>query len=188
MNPERKNTDREVEGAIEAVDIMIDVVDGLEEYVIISADTETHGTRYRLNLLWIHAIAAVTMAPLLMYTGKDGLNGPSLSFIADLPGSPLSIALMLWVGGLILGMGAVFRAKRTEMVGLCFLATFYILFAVSLAVPPIRWLAGDGGMKPAFYAPILYGHMATIMAVHIWGLVMRRRDDARIRRLSKRGE
>lgn len=166
-------------GALQAVDQMIAVVDDLEMYVWTTHWRDRHGVRYRLNLLWLHALAALLMAPLLSLTGRDGLTGASFAFMRTLPGAPYSLAAALGAGGLILGWGCIFRAKRTEMVGLAVLAVFYLLFAVSFAVPPIQWLC-DHGPKPPMYAPILYLHLTLIMLAHIRGLILARRDLAAV--------
>lgn len=181
----RGEQDRQIDGALDAVDRMMGVVDTFEEYVISSHYRDMHGTRYRLNLLWIHSFAAVLMAPLISLTGQDGLNGPSLSFIKSLPGSPYSLSAILGAGGLVLGWGCIFRLKRVEMTGLVGLACFYLLFGMSLAVPPIRWVLGDVQMKPPLYATIVYLHLTVIMLMHIRGLVLAQRDDAQARRVQE---
>lgn len=169
--------DAQVEGAIAAVDRMMDVVDGFEAYVVHAADRDRHGTRYRLNLLWIHSFAALIIAPLLSLTGRDGLTGPSFAFLRTLPGTPYSLSALLGFGGFVLGMGCIFRFKRVEQVGLALLMMFYLLLGVSLTVPPLQYAFGDATIKPPLYSPVVYAHLAVIMAVHIWALGVRVRDE-----------
>jgi hypothetical protein len=173
----RPPTDADVEEAIDAVDRMLDVVDGFEAYVVHAAGRDRHGTRYRLNLLWIHAFAALMIAPMLSLTGREGLNGPSFAFLRTLPGVPYSLSTVLGLGGFLLGIGCVFRAKRVEQAGLALLMMFYTLLAVSFAVPPVEWALHGGLTKPPMYSPVVYAHLTVIMAVHIWALGVRRRDE-----------
>lgn len=174
----------EVEGAIHAVDEMMHVLDGFEQYVIYAAGRDAAGTRYRLNLLWFHAICALLVAPLLSLTGRDGLTGPSFTFLRTLPGSPYSLSTMIGIGGLVLGLGCVFRAKRVEIGGLVLLLLFYLCLAISFAIPGVRWLLeidASGAPKPPLYGPIIYLHLSSIMAVHIWALLLRHRAEGRAR-------
>jgi len=177
--------DPAVAGAVHAVDQMMAVVDDLETYVWTTHWRERNGTRYRLNLLWLHAGAALVMAPLLSATGPDGLTGPSFAFLRELPGTPYSLATILGLGGLVLGWGCIFRHKTTEMVGLALLAVFYLIVGVSFAVPPIEWLIERGPVKPPSYSPILYAHLALIMVAHIRGLIFARQDLAAIAAISR---
>lgn len=169
--------DEKIQQANNALDRMTDVVDSLGEYVLITTDRARHGTRYRLNLLWVHSVAALMMAPLFMATGREGMTGPSFSFLRSLPGSPYSVGIILMAGGLIVGMGCIFRAKLVEAIGLILLAIFYITLAITFAVPPTRWLIGEQLIKPPLYGPVLYGHLTVIMALHIRGLLTSLRDD-----------
>lgn len=167
----------QVEGAIGAVEQMMEVVDGFEQYVLYAADRDRHGTRYRLNLLWIHAFAALLVAPAMSLTGRDGLTGPSFVFLRTLPGTPYSLSTVIGLGGLILGLGCVFRHKIVEQVGLGLLLVFYLCMTISLAVPGIGWLLHRGSVKPPMYGPVIYLHLTVIMAVHIWALMIRVRDE-----------
>lgn len=177
MTNEDERQQAQVEGAIDAIDGMMGVVDGLQDYVITSAGRERHGTRYRLNLLWIHSVAALLMAPLMILTGRKGLAGPSFNFLREIPGSPASVAVLLGLGGIILGMGVIFRAKRTEIVGLVILAMFYLIMSISFAIPATRWLLHMDKIKPPLYGPVLYLHITLIMGFHIWGLINVLRDE-----------
>lgn len=168
---------RELADAAAALDRMTDVVDSFETYVIYAASREEHGTQYRLNLLWIHAFAALLIAPLMSATGRDGMSGPSFVVVRQIPGTPYSLSALLGIGGVILGLGCVFRAKRVEVVGLCLLMIFYLTLAVSFAALPIMWLGDRTSVKPPMYAPVVYCHLAVIMSVHMWALVVRRRDE-----------
>lgn len=167
----------QVEGAIDAVEQMMEVLDGFEQYVVYAADRDQHGTRYRLNLLWIHAFAALLVAPALSLTGRDGMTGPSFAFLRTLPGTPYSLSTVIGLGGLILGMGCVFRHKIIEQVGLSLLFLFYLCMTISLAVPALDWLVHGGPVKPPMYGPVIYLHLTVIMAVHVWALMIRVRDE-----------
>jgi hypothetical protein len=171
-------TDEErIEQATDALDRMTDVVDSLGEYVIVTGERARHGTRYRLNLLWVHAIAALLMAPLFMATGRDGMTAPSFAFLRSLPGSPYTVGAVLMLGGLVVGMGCIFRAKAIEAAGLVLLGVFYLTLAITFSVPPVRWLLGEDVSKPTLYGPVLYAHLTVIMAMHIRALLISRRDD-----------
>jgi hypothetical protein len=175
--------ERRVDEAIDAVDQMADIVDGFEQYVVRAASREHHGNQYRVNLLWVHAVAALMIAPLLSATGRGGLTGPTFAFLRTLPGTPYSLSTILGTGGFILGIGCVFRHKIIEAVGLVGLLIFYLVLAVSFAVPPLRWLAHSGSVKPPFYSPIVYVHLAVVMAMHIYALLVRNRDEQLARTL-----
>jgi hypothetical protein len=159
---------------IDPVDAMLEVVKGFETFVDRSRVREGRSTRYRANLLWVHALAAMTMAPLFA-ASRAGMNTPNFTFLLMLPGAPLSVALMLGTGGLILGMGCVLDARRLEIAGLIALATFYLTLSMSFAIAAIAFYLSDSpGPRPAIYSPILYLHMTIIMAVHMSTLVRNR--------------
>lgn len=149
------------------VDALVDVVDGFAKYVSESEKSMREAARYRGSLLWVHALAATLMAPLFGYTGRDGMVGPAFAFLRTIPGSPASVAVILGVGGFILGMGSVIGLKRTTIVGLGILAFWYCLVGISFMVPIFRYAAGLTPAKPTLYAPVLYLHLTIIMAVHI---------------------
>lgn len=172
--------DPEVERAINAVDRWDKIVDTFEHFIEVTVTTSRHNTRYRLNLLWVHAFSALAMAPLLFLTGRAGLSGASFSFLRTVPGAPYSFAILLMISGLILGMGCVFRNKIVEIVGLGGLACFYLMFSISFAVPAIKYAFYQEawiGPKPPFYGAVVYAHLTIIMVLHFIGLIIKLRDE-----------
>lgn len=173
----KKPQDPEVESAIQAIDRWDKIVDSFERFVVVAVVSSKHNTRYRLNLLWLHALSALLMAPLLAATGKAGITGPSFSFLRTMPAAPYSYAILLGVSGTILGIGCVFRQKITEMVGLGGLALFYLMFSVSFAIPAIEWGMQHQGVKPPLYSAIVYAHLTVVMVLHLIGLIIKRREE-----------
>jgi hypothetical protein len=173
-----QHEDPDVERAINTVTRWEAVVDSFEHFISVTVRLSEHSTRYRLNLLWVHAIAAMLMAPLVFATGRTGLTGPSFNFLRTIPGAPYSLAILLGAGGTVLAMGCIFRAKRVEMAGLIGLLIFYLTLSVSFIIPPVHWLLHQDGTKPPLYGGVLYAHLTVIMGLHFIGLVVKRRDDA----------
>jgi hypothetical protein len=154
---------------------MLDVVNGFEKFVTRASSSEGKSLRYRANLLWVHALAAMTMAPLFSATGKEGMLSPNFEILRQFPGAPVSIAVFLGAGGLVLGLGCVLNVRRMEITGLIALMGFYLLLAISFLASGIRYFLLDlSGPKPAIYAPVVYLHLSIIMAVHMSTLVRNR--------------
>lgn len=169
----------------DAVDVMVEVVDGFAEYVLTTERRDARWVHYRANLLWVHSFAALVMAPLFAAIGEVGMRGTSFAVLRTLPGTPLSLAVVLGVGGLVLGLGCVFVSRRVQIAGLLGLLVFYMTLSISFGAASIQFVANGpipGAMGvPAYYAPIVYLHISIIMAVHMTTLIA-----SRVR--SRRGE
>lgn len=156
------------------VDVMVDVVSGFERFVTKARSSEGRSLKYRANLLWVHALAAMTMAPLFAATGKSGMSSPSMAVLREIPGTPTSIAVLLGAGGLVLGLGCIVDLRRLEIVGLVILSMFYLILSVSFAAAGVKFYFFDGvGAKPTIYAPVVYLHLTIIMGVHMGTLISR---------------
>lgn len=168
---------------MEIVDEFADIMHGADK-------TVWRFVHYRHELLWVHGIASMLMAWALAGTGKGALRGPSFILIRMIPGAPGSLAVMLGLGGFLICVGLIFEIFAVKRVGLLMLGLFYLTIALSLSVPIFLWATGQLPMKPVLYPPILYLHMAAIIAVHI-GLTFRRvklrsTDDPRRRATNSR--
>lgn len=167
----------------DAVDVMSELVDGFQGYVKKSELGESRARDYRSNLLWVHATAAMLIAPLFASIGKQGMSGPTFDIMRLIPGAPMSVATVLGFGGFILGLGCVLRSRKLEIAGLIGLAVWYVLIAVSFGGAVVSWYI-DGSppdRQPSLYSPVLYAHFAIIMAVHMSTLVRAYRDDRKLR-------
>lgn len=185
QQPDGDEQQHQVQHALDAMDRMANAVEGLEGYVLTSNEVRTHTGRYRVNLLWLHCIFTLALAPLFAATPPEALQGPAFAYLVAIPGTPWSEAVLLWIGGIILGFGCVFRAKRTEAIGLALLALFYLVLTVCFTLATFHW-ATAGGKATTLYAPIVYLHFAMVMCTHIYGVLMSRTDDRRF--ASLRGE
>jgi hypothetical protein len=145
----------------------------------------------RFNLLVVHAVAAVVIAPLFILSAPT-LYGPNWEFLRLIPFFPYSFGVVFWLGGLILLPATLAKNRRAEMVGLAIVSTWYTILAVGFAIPAVKWFwywtFKDEllHVRPSFYAWVVYLHLAIIMRVHLWTLwKMGRienmgRDDSRI--------
>lgn len=163
------------------VEVMSEMFDSFETYARKAEVTEHNSVSYRLNLLWIHATAAILIAPLFAANRANIQISPSFKYLRLIPGAPGSVALILGISGFILGIGCVLRMKKMEIVGLCGLALWYLIIVFSFGGAVVNWyLAGSPvGQSPALYAPVLYLHFAVIMVAHMLNLVRARRVDER---------
>lgn len=122
---------------------------------------------YRHELLWVHAVAAILLAPTFSLTN---VRTPAFAFLRMLPGAPGSLGALVGFGGLLLVIGLLLQAIPVKMVGLTVLATFYSLLGFSFTVPVWLYATGHlGGMRPALYAPIVYFHLTVVMLIHVHG-------------------
>lgn len=150
------------------IEVMTEIVDGFAHYVDSAERQVREGRKYRVNLLWVHAVAALLMAPAFAGLGRSGMVGATWIYLRHVPGAPYSIAICLGIGGLVLGIGCLRLDRKMEAVGLLFLAAFYLTIAVGFGLANVAWYRGlIPGPKPAPYAPVLYLHLTVIMAVHI---------------------
>lgn len=159
------------------IEALADTLDALDIHLNRAETVVKRSEANRLSLLHIHAAAAVVIGPLFASIGVEGMYGSSWRVVRLIPGAPYSLAAVLAVGGVILGVATWYRHKPAELVGLALLLTWYILIAVSFGLASLLWLA-DGsraGPRPSFYACMVYGHLAVIMAVHMRTLRRMRR-------------
>jgi hypothetical protein len=153
------------------IEFMTEIMDGFSEYVLRTEEAVTEGRRYRLNLLWVHSLYALLMGPAFMALGAQGMAAPQWVLIRQIPGAPVTIGMLLIVGGFVLGVGCINKDRHVESIGLIFLSAFYLLLCVGFTWGLGAWMFGyTHGPKPAPYAPILYAHLTTIMAIHFWTL------------------
>lgn len=158
------------------IDALSDMVEDFSIYVKGAEVEHRESIRYRLNLLWVHAFFALLIAPLF---ALSTLAGGSFAVMRAIPGAPHTLAAFLLVGGMVLGYGCVFRRKMVEIVGLILLAIWYAILALSfLAAIVVYFMDGAlAAFPPTYYAPVLYLHLSTIMAVHMSTLARRLRAD-----------
>lgn len=163
------------------IEVMSEMFDNFENYARRAEVSEHNSVSYRLNLLWIHATAAILIAPLFAATGRNGMRAPSFQVLLTIPGAPGSIALILGVSGFILGVGCVLRHKKMEIVGLFGLVFWYLIIVFSFGGAVVNWyVAGSSpNAVPSLYAPVLYLHFAVIMVAHMVNLIRARRLDRR---------
>lgn len=163
------------------VEAMTEMFDNFQNFARRAEKTEDNSVKYRLNLLWIHATAAILIAPLFAAIGQHGMAGPTFALMRQLPGAPGSIAVVLGTGGFVLGVGCVLRNKKMEIVGLILLAFWYLIIVSTFAGAVVLWyLDGSDPVKiPALYAPVLYLHFAVIMIAHMTNLIRAYRVDER---------
>ncbi len=154
-----------------SADMMADIIDEFAAIMEGADATVRRSVKYKANLLWVHALAALLMAPLFALTTKEALAGPAFYFVRQLPLVPHSFAAILGTGGFLLGIGAVFHIRKLQIAGLSLLGAWYFLFGISIAVPAVIWLYDESVARPPFYAPIVYLHLTIIMAIHVWGVL-----------------
>lgn len=156
-------------------DVMADLLDGFTVYVHGAEKGLTNAGKYRSNLLWVHSVAALLIAPLLVATGREGIQGPAFALLRQLPGMPGSVASLIGTGGFVLGVGAILGSRPVQIVGLSLLGVFYATLALGFS--GAIWLYFTDGLtaKPTLYAPVLYLHLTVIMFVHMAGLLRRGR-------------
>lgn len=140
--------------------------------------------RNRVGLLVLHAVVALVVPPLFIFSD---FAGPTWSVIKTVPGFPYTWVLPLWIGGLILMPATFARHKNWEMVGLILIYIWYAAMGLGFAAPAVAWGVDawqawrDGrpppGGKPSLYAPAIYFHLAMIMRIHFATLWRFRRGD-----------
>jgi hypothetical protein len=153
------------------VDRLADLIDALDAHVRSAEGVVRRSEGNRVSILYVHAIFALLIAPAFAAIGQAGMTGPIWSVARAIPGTPGSLAFIMFAGGLILTVGATFANRRLEMLGLGFLISWYATVSISFALSIGSWLIGDhAGPRPGFYAPLVYAHFMTIMLVHCWTL------------------
>jgi hypothetical protein len=166
-----------VTGGEDRIDALARTLDALDEHLQVSDATVRRSEKNRLSLLHVHAVFAVAIAPLFAALGQDGMRGPSWVVIRLIPGAPYTLAALLGIGGVILGVATWYRAVVWETAALWVLMAWYALIAVSFAGAVLLWLAdGASGQRPSFYAGVVYAHVFVILGVHQRTLVKIRRS------------
>ncbi len=151
----------------------------LDRYASRAGTSLRRNEHNRIGLLYVHAIAALLVAPL--FIASSGLfQSPSWSFMRLIPGFPWSFSVLLLTGGLILLPATIARIRALEMVALSLLSIWYTLLAIGFFIPAVGWgaealpavVAGEPLPKgqPGLYAWAVYGHLSVIMRVHLWTL------------------
>ncbi|MEU3452194.1 hypothetical protein ABZ671_00925 [Micromonospora sp. NPDC006766] len=162
---------------LNALDQFAATLDALDAHLTAAGTAMRRSEHNRLSLLHLHAAAAAVVAPLFASIGQAGMQGPSWTIIRHIPAAPYSLAVLLGVGGVILGVATWFRHRSAEMVGLGLLLAWYVIIAGSFGGAVLLWLA-DGsppGPRPPAYPAGVYAHLAVIMAVHLRTLWRMRR-------------
>ena len=160
------------------IDALARTLDALDEHLQVSDATVKRSERNRLTILHLHALAAVYIGPLFTLVTPEGRAGAAWAVIRLVPGSTVTLGIMLFLGGLILGVATFQRAVRWEMVGLCVLLGWYVVVAVSFGLGAAGWYLGwdwVGGTRPVPYSHGVYAHLASIMLVHLGTLIKIRR-------------
>ncbi len=151
----------------------------LDRHTLRSHNALRRNEHNRIGLLYVHAVAALTIAPLFI-ASKNLFSGPSWSFLRLLPGFPWTFAALLLAGGLMLLPSTIARIRPLEMIALTLLNTWYTMLAIGFFIPAVAWCAdalpaivgGDPlpAGQPGLYAWAVYGHLSVIMRVHLYTL------------------
>lgn len=154
-------------GGEDTIDALAKTLDALDEHLQSSDATARRSERNRLSLLHVHSVAAVVIAPLFAALGREGMRGPSWTVAKLIPGAPYTLALVLGVGGVLLGVATWYRRLGWELVGLWVLMGWYATIAVSFFGAVVVWLIqGQPEGRPSFYAGAVYAHVCVILWVH----------------------
>ncbi len=149
------------------VGALADLIDALDDHMRTSEADKRRAEGNRISILYVHALFALMIAPAFAALGRKGMSGPIWVLIKSMPGTPGSLALIMFLGGLILAIATTLRDRVWEMVGLGFLIMWYGAISFSFAVAVLVWIIGGGpGPRPGLYAPLIYAHFAVIMLVH----------------------
>lgn len=166
----------------EAINALARTLDDLDIHLQRSDATVKRSEKNRLSMLTIHGVAAMFIAPAFMAIGRDGMQGATWVVARLIPGSPYTLAVLLFAGGLVLAVATAYRAVWWEMLGLWILLSWYAIIAVSFGAAVVVWARHgmpDGPGKPSLYAPVLYSHFVAIMGVHLRTLHRIRRSRQR---------
>lgn len=132
--------------------------------------------RNRLNLLIVHAVAAIVIAPLFM-ASASAMTGPLFQpILLKIPYFPYSFGSLMFVGGMILLPAAILKVTRYEMLGLGLISAWYTILGVGFGWPALlalhRFLAHEPQPPGhvSVYAWAVYLHLAIIMRIHIFTL------------------
>jgi hypothetical protein len=161
------------------VDRLADLIDALDDHVRAADTTVRRSESNRIGILYVHGLFAVAIGPAFASIGTHGMNGPIWRAMRALPGTPYSLGLIMFLGGVILTVATTFRNRPWEIVGLILLVIWYGTVAVTFGASIALWFAsGRQGMQPGFYAPLVYLHFLAVMLVHCRTLRKMIRSDA----------
>jgi hypothetical protein len=167
----------------DAIDALATTLDALEAHIEATDSTMQRATKYRLGLLHLHAGYAMYIAIWFATLDTPAMAGVAWTLIRAIPGSPITPAVLLFAGGMILAVATWRRALIGEIVGLCMLLAWYLTITVSFGGALLWWEMGlfpPGTPQPAPYAHGVYLHLSSLMTVHILVLI-------RLRRIRKAG-
>jgi len=166
-------------------DGLSDILSALHRETTRDALRLKHTERHRVNLLVVHALTALVIAPLFAASG-DFITGPTWRALQIIPGFPLTMCAVLWAGGVLLLPAALLRQHRCETAGLALICFWYAVMALGFLIPTLGWVThwtGDylhGRHSPpesvAFYPWMVYLHPAVLMLVHLRSLYTSRHD------------
>jgi hypothetical protein len=162
----------------ETIDELARTLDALDDHLRSSDASARREQRNRLSMLHLHAAAACYIGPLFTLIGEEGRRGAAWTVIRLIPGSTVTLGLLLAAGGLILGTATFRRVVFGEMLGLCVLLVWYLIVAVSFGLGALGWYLGwdwVAGSRPVPYSHGVYAHLAAIMLVHLGTLIRIRR-------------
>jgi hypothetical protein len=163
----------------DAINQLARTLDSLDDHLKRSDDVVRRSVKYRLTLLHFHAVFAIYIGLQFTQVDKRTMTGAAWELINGVPGRQWTLGILLALGGVILGVATWRRRIIGEIVGLCFLLSWYLTITASFAGGLIWWELGwfpAGTARPTPYAHGVYGHLATIMLVHIGALVRMRRS------------
>lgn len=149
----------------------------------VEAQSLRSNEKNRLNMLIVHAIAAIVIAPLFVLS-KPIMKGPLWDLILNkIPYFPYCFGCLLFIGGMILLPASLMRLRMAELFGLSLISLWYTMLAIGFGWPAVlslhRWLAHEPQPPGALsvYAWAVYGHLAVVMRVHMYTVwKMMRRD------------
>lgn len=165
------------------IDQLAQALDDVDRHVRKIGANELRERRNRLNMLHLHAAAAILVGLLFALLDPAALSGANWAIARLIPGMPVTLGILLLTGGLILGPATHWRSPRWEKVGLWIILSWYAIIAFSFGGASLLYLSGDNPSPtaPAFYASLVYLHLTCVMAVHLTTL----NRMARARRFSR---
>lgn len=124
----------------------------------------------RSSLLYVHASAGLFIAPLFLQWASRpaSLASPTWVVARNIPLASVTLSVLLFAGATLLMMGTAGRRLRLARIGLVLMCGFYTLIAVTFGASVVVWLVGGAHpvAEPAVYTPFVYGHLATVLAIH----------------------
>jgi hypothetical protein len=159
---------------------LADLLGSMETHVRQAGHTARIDEQTRLNLLMGHAIFGVAVGPTFALLAISGMT----SVLRRIPGSPLSLALLVGAAGAVLAVATWRRSLAWEYGALIAMLAWYALVSASLFGAVAMWLAEPGPPDwhhaPAIYPGLVYLHLAYALAAH--ARTLRRKGLRRTRR------